>query len=57
LEIGQPDTGHDYSEECVVGAVDAFTEKDDLPSLDAINLGIADVNAFIVMVLKVPTCR
>ena len=53
LKIGKPDTDHDHPEECVVGAGDAFTEKDDVCSLDGINLEIIDVDTLIVIVFKV----
>src|SRR5450631_528048 len=53
LKIGEPDTDHDHSEECVIVAVDAFTEKDDLRSLNAVDRGIADEDAFIVAVFEV----
>src|SRR5664279_1756744 len=53
LEIREPDTDHNHSEECVVGAGDAFAEKDDLRSVDAIDIGIADEYAFIVIVFEV----
>jgi hypothetical protein len=53
LKIGKPDTDHDHPEECVVGAVDALTEKDDVCSLDGIDLEIIDVDTSIVIVFKV----
>ena len=53
LEIGEPDTDHNHSEECVIVATDAFTEKDDLRSLDAFDRGIADIDSFIVAVFEV----
>ena len=52
MKIGQPDTDHGHSEKCIVGAVNSFTENDDLQSLGAIDKRIADVNSFIVVVLE-----
>src|ERR1035441_7912538 len=47
------DTDRNHADECVVGAVNAFTEKDDLRSAEGIDIGISDVNAFIVVALEV----
>ena len=52
LEIGDPDTNYNQTEECVVGIVDAFREENCFQPRSVIGDGFADVNAFVVIIFK-----
>jgi len=52
LEIGEPDTDDNYAEKCVVGVVYASAKGGEPRSGDAVDQSIADVNAFVVVILE-----